>query len=326
MEILTNDLLTNDLLIKNLFHQAKSVRSLSIQLANSSEAKLLFLEEAIDEKKLRSFIFEPLQALTESNQNFDIRDLKEWLKDGSPVQTIKLETCKRGLLDGKAVLIFNHNYAYLIDCSNWDIRSVGVPLSSSVYEGPASGLTEDLSTNLNLMRNYFRSSDLTITTLSVGKHAAKNMAVVSVEGKTDPDLVSEVITRLQSIDVDDFIVSQIATDALEGKGFLFPRTMTIDRPDACAMALAKGRIVLLVEGSPLALLLQVFFFISSKTKMIIYRSSVDLAPDPTLPVFFNCNLTASNYSRNRTVSSRIHASGLGGPVNQNSWYTCTFYY
>lgn len=260
MAILTDNLLANDLLIKNIFHNAQSVRSLSIQLAKSNEAKLLFLEEAIDEKKLHSFIFEPIQALTESDQHFTMFDLENCLKDGSPVQTNELETCKRGLLDGKAVLIFNHNYAYLIDCSNWDIRSVGVPLSSSVYEGPASGLTEDLSTNLNLMRNYFRSSDLAITTLSVGKHAAKNMAVISVEGKTKPGLVSEVITRLKSINVDDFIVSQIANDALEGKGFLFPRTMTIDRPDACAMALAKGRVVLFVEGSPLAIIAPSVFF------------------------------------------------------------------
>lgn len=95
----------------------------------------------------------------------------------------------------------------------------------------------------------------------------KEISILSVHGVSNPAIVEEVKTRLNNINVSQAIINQLATDALEGDGLLFPRTMSIDRPDACAMALAAGRVVILVEGSPLALLApSIFYHFFSKSR------------------------------------------------------------
>ncbi|GAF15680.1 spore germination protein GerAA, germination response to L-alanine and related amino acids [Bacillus sp. JCM 19046] len=252
MTTLTNNLQTNVNLVKQPFNQSESIQSLSIQIGSEIEGILLYLEETVDEKKIHSFLLEPLQLLL--NEKLSFEQLSEVIRDGSPFSTQSVQSCVDQLLNGRVVLLFSNPSAYVINCSNWQVRVVDQPLSSGVYEGPASGLTEDISINLNLIRNYYRSSNLTIERFSVGGDAKKEMAVISVHGTADTKLVNEVIHRLKSVKANQFIINQLTKDSLEGKGFLFPRTMSIDRPDACAMALSQGRIIILVEGSPLAVI------------------------------------------------------------------------
>lgn len=252
MTTLTSNLHKNVDSVKQPFFDSESIQSLSIQIGSEIEGILLYLEETVDEKKIHSFLLEPLQLLIDEKLSFE--QISEVIRDGSPFSTQSVQECVDQLLNGRVVLLFPHPSAYVINCSNWQVRVVDQPLSSGVYEGPASGLTEDISINLNLLRNYYRSTNLAIERFSVGGHAKKEMAVLSVRGTADAGLVEEVVGRLKGVNANQFIINQLTTDSLEGKGFLFPRTMSIDRPDACAMALSQGRIIVLVEGSPLAII------------------------------------------------------------------------
>lgn len=246
--------------IKSAFYQSNSVQTLEIPILETDQALVLFIQEIVDQNKLHALIVDPLTRFRLAKQSYPTESVTTWLKDGTPLPNATVEQIKREMMNGQAVVLLKDEQPVLIDCAMWNVRSVSVPLTSSVYEGPASALTESLDVNMNLLRNYFRSPELAIETLEVGENAAKKMAIVSLHGKTNPDLVKEVRERLKQVHVAEFIISQIATDALEGKGFLFPRTMANDRPDACALALAKGKIVLLVEGSPLAILAPSLFF------------------------------------------------------------------
>lgn len=258
MALLTNRLKENVALIRQAFHNPNTIRSLNVTIGTDIDAELLFLPNTVDEQKIHLFLLEPIQQLVNESITYD--QIGNTFKDGEPTEATTVEECVDGLLNGKAILLFNKDQAYLFNCSNWNVRSVEVPLSSSVYEGPASGLTEDISVNLNLLRNYYRSPNLVVDTLTIGSEAKKEISVLSVHNVSDPQLVEEVKKRLSDIKVSQAIINQLATDALEGKGMLFPRTMSIDRPDACAMALAAGRVIILVEGSPLALLAPSVFY------------------------------------------------------------------
>ncbi|RQW22506.1 hypothetical protein EH196_01460 [Bacillus sp. C1-1] len=258
MRTLTAHLKQNVHLIQQRFHTKDAIRSLSVTIGLDIHAELLYLPNTVDEQKIHSFLLAPIQQLVKQSVTYD--QLGSIFKDGEPSVAYTVEECVDGLVNGRALLMFNKEEGYLFNCSNWRVRSVEVPLSSSVYEGPASGLTEDISVNLNLLRNYYRSPNLVIETLSIGSEAKKEISILSVHGVSNPAIVEEVKARLNNINVSQAIINQLATDALEGDGLLFPRTMSIDRPDACAMALAAGRVVILVEGSPLALLAPSIFY------------------------------------------------------------------
>lgn len=297
--------------IKSAFYQSNSVQTLEIPILETDQALVLFIQEIVDQNKLHALIVDPLTRFRLAKQSYPTESVTTWLKDGTPLPNATVEQIKREMMNGQAVVLLKNEQPVLIDCAMWNVRSVSVPLTSSVYEGPASALTESLDVNMNLLRNYFRSPELAIETLEVGENAAKKMAIVSLHGKTNPDLVKEVRERLKQVHVAEFIISQIATDALEGKGFLFPRTMANDRPDACALALAKGKIVLLVEGSPLAILAPSLFFHFFQNQDDYLSEFGRFGARPLRYLYFLLPPFSSYYCSDHPFSSRSHTDGSG---------------
>ena len=62
------------------------------------------------------------------------------------------------------------------------------------------------------------------------------------------------------IDIDGIIDSSYLKTALENKKKLFPTIMMSERPDKSSMALLEGKVVILVDTSPYALILPSLFF------------------------------------------------------------------
>ena len=63
-----------------------------------------------------------------------------------------------------------------------------------------------------------------------------------------------------NIKIDGTIDSSYLRFALEKNKYLFPTIMMSERPDKCCMALLEGKIVILMDTSPYALILPSFFF------------------------------------------------------------------
>lgn len=159
--------------IKSAFYQSNSVQTLEIPLLETDQALVLFIQEIVDQNKLHALIVDPLTRFRLAKQSYPTESVTTWLKDGTPLPNATVEQIKREMMNGQAVVLLKNEQPVLIDCAMWNVRSVSVPLTSSVYEGPASALTESLDVNMNLLRNYFRSPELAIETLEVGENAAK---------------------------------------------------------------------------------------------------------------------------------------------------------
>src|SRR5699024_4843808 len=115
---------------------------------------------------------------------------------------------------------------------------------------------ENLRTNMVLLRRYIRDPNLRFQDKKVGKRSKKELVVTYVEGLTHPDLIKEVNRRLDTIDMDDAPESGYIEQWVEDS-FLspFPQITNTERPDKVAIALMQGKVAIILDGTPMVLVM-----------------------------------------------------------------------
>lgn len=82
------------------------------------------------------------------------------------------------------------------------------------------------------------------------------MDLVYIEDLIYPDLLETIKKRLDTFEIDGVLDSGVIEQLMEEKWYSpFPQFQTTERPDRAAMAILEGRIVLLCDNSPVALIL-----------------------------------------------------------------------
>ncbi len=140
-------------------------------------------------------------------------------------------------------------------------RSIEEPINDRALRGAHDGFIEDLTTNLSLIRKTARIENLVIQTQVVGQSLKKEVAMVYIEGRADSTIVKDIKKKLRDIKQDIISSPGTLNELLQGsKKTFFPQILYTERPDSTVGNLAEGRIALLIEGNPTALILPVSFF------------------------------------------------------------------
>ncbi|MGC6588097.1 spore germination protein [Paenibacillus sp. Dod16] len=166
------------------------------------------------------------------------------------------------VLEGKAVILIDGlDVAYSASVAGLEKRSIVEPSSQTVIRGPKDGFTEDISTNLSLIRRRLRTPDLRIQTMVIGKYTNTRVTIAHIEGIADPQVVSEIMSRLHSIDTDSVLESGYIEEFIQDASVTsFPTMINTERPDAVAGSLLEGQVAILIDGSPFVLIAPVTFF------------------------------------------------------------------
>jgi len=175
------------------------------------------------------------------------------------VHTIE-ETADR-LAAGYAVLLYSaESRGVAVPVMGVQLRSVEEPTSETTVKGPRSGLTESFQNNIALIRYHFPSPDLKIEYRKVGRVSKISVAILSVGGLTNPDIVCEVHRRIDEIPYDAVLSSNYIEEWItDNRTTLFPLIETTERPDKVIGALLDGRVGIVVQGTPFVLLLPFVF-------------------------------------------------------------------
>ena len=134
------------------------------------------------------------------------------------------------------------------------VRAVTEPPTDVAIKGPREGFIEDVKTNTSLVRRRFKTGELQIEMVTVGRRSATCVAVCWLEGTCRKDVVDEVKRKLEAIDIDAVPDSSYLTRFLSERPYsLVKQVGTTEKPDIFCAKLAEGRAGLLVDGSPIAL-------------------------------------------------------------------------
>lgn len=165
----------------------------------------------------------------------------------------------RNILSGVTCLfIEGYEACIAIDCRTYPARSVEEPDKDKSLRGSRDGFVETIVFNTALMRRRIRDPQLTMQMLEVGESSRTDVAVCYMKDRVDTELLNTVMTRIKSIKTDDLRMNQqsLAECLYKRKWFNpFPKFKFTERPDTAAACLLEGKVVILVDNSPSAMIL-----------------------------------------------------------------------
>jgi len=222
----------------------------------------------LDSSSLKSDINEILKALMLES------DLSK--QTGSSVKEIVVAQCipyagvtmKKGALEAANWLLSGNSLLFLDGCDEaiglstqaFKERGIEQPQTEQVIQGSREGFIESIGTNVSLLRKRIRSTDMRVRLIQLGRETSTNIVYCYIEGIVNEDLVKEVEKRLQLVDTDSIYGSGYLEQFIEDNHFSpFPQIQNTERPDKAAAAMLEGRVVIIVDGSPFALIVPAIF-------------------------------------------------------------------
>ncbi len=163
------------------------------------------------------------------------------------------------ILEGRtAVLLSGERQAVLLDTRGYACRGVGTAENESTVIGPAEAFHENLRISITLLRRMVRRADFVCEFRDLGSKNNVKLALCYLGSVCSETLLFEVRKRLSRVRTDVLLSAGTLGQRIEDRPWSpVPQTLLTERPDRAAAALLAGKAVILVEGSPQALILPV---------------------------------------------------------------------
>ena len=179
----------------------------------------------------------------ESTPVEDLPDLVKRLTAGMAV--LLLDGCAKGI-------------AFSVQALKY--RSVDEPEGEGNLRGSREGFADLLRVNLSLLRRLVRTDDLVLEVAQADTAAGTEYAICYCRGKADPAMVRQVRQTLAAAKPELLLDSSYFVPwLLPSRARLFTPVSYTQRPAAASAKLCEGRIVVLVNGSPSAMVLPALF-------------------------------------------------------------------
>lgn len=168
-----------------------------------------------------------------------------------------IEEAAQGMLTGDSIL-FVDGVPYGIKISDKGFPGIGVSSceSEKVVRGSNEGFSESVKTNVALVRKRVRSTRVKVKSYTMGVRSHTLVNVLYIEDLAYPSVVRELDRRMKEYLVDGVLDSGVIEQLAEESWLSpFPQFQTTQRPDKAAFSLLEGRVVVLSDNSPVALIL-----------------------------------------------------------------------
>lgn len=221
------------------------------------KAELIYITSICDTDKIHKQIVKPF---------FEMNDSQKFEKYITSLESYKeFENNEKALhevLRGGIVLLIS-NSVHILSIKNYVSQGIKDAQVETTIQGPQTALSEDLATNMNIIRHRYHQASLKIEKDQVGSVSGLELLLMYDEKKVTPTIINNVKERIQAIkNSKEMIQSAGEFQRLltPRKRTLFPVFMITERTDRVALNLSQGKVVLLIEGAPFALVLPAVFF------------------------------------------------------------------
>ncbi|RIE05146.1 spore germination protein [Cohnella faecalis] len=246
--------------VRELFRNSADVIVQKCQIGDdsSTDIVLAYSDGLCDSSQIGLVVLPGLSKLVSEKGTLD--DDSVWMAGKLPLVTFD-ETPTSGQLSESVfqgdllIFILQSGTAYRLSIGNLPRRSPSESNTEISIKGPKDGFVEDIVVNVALIRKRIRSSDLCNESFTIGRRTKTRISLLYFHDIISPDVLKEVKRRLSQIDIDGIYGSgQIEEMIADSKYSMFPLFASTGRPDYTVNSLLAGRFVLIVDGSPLALI------------------------------------------------------------------------
>lgn len=218
-------------------------------------AAIVFIDGLADKSFISDYIME--SVMHEESVKYHVDEIKERILAVADMKEV--DTLKDGInavLSGETLLLIDGlRVGYVIATRAWPARGVSEPSGETVIRGAREGFTETMRFNTALVRRRVRDTRLRVVPKSLGTRSKTDVVVMYIEDIVNKSIVDELNKRVDNIEIDAVLDSGYVEQLIEDNPFsLFPQIQSTERPDVVAAALYEGRVAMLVDNSPFAII------------------------------------------------------------------------
>ncbi|MCI8300673.1 MAG: spore germination protein [Lachnospiraceae bacterium] len=258
---ITSDLQENIRNFEELFSDCQDIKKRKIKVGEhlQQECYIAYIEVTLSSVDFKDSavgkLLGKLRALPEQELTAYVKNNIEDISDSQPFPTI--EKAAEGMLTGDVLFFLDgYNKALKIPDKGYPGRGVYETESEKVIRGSNEGFSESIKLNTALIRKRLRSPHVKVKETFAGRRTNTNVDLVYLKDLIYPGMLEEIEKRLGEFEIDGTLDSGIIEQLTERRKYSpFPQFQTTQRPDRAAMAILEGRIVLLSDNSPVALIL-----------------------------------------------------------------------
>ena len=148
------------------------------------------------------------------------------------------------------------NIGFIMDVRNWGHRGIDKPETEQSIYGPQEAFSEMLRNNSALVRKILKTEKLICEGVKIGNISKTRGVLMYISDLANQELVNEVRKKLDGISLDYCITIEEVAMLIEDNSYMITnRVLSTERPDRVAKALSEGRVALILNGNPHALIL-----------------------------------------------------------------------
>lgn len=226
---------------------------------------LVLAEGLVNSQTMSEILLEPLLS-RHFPKNDAFEAVRRYIEDESVLAADMLPVWSYGdlfrfIMAGFVVILLDGSRrGTACGIQGYPYRSIGEPTTEVNEHGSKEGFTEPIRPNLSMVRRRIRSPLLKFELFPIGDVSKTDVCLIYMTDRVAPKLLREVRRRLNSIKLDVILTAGYVKPFLTGRPWsLFSDVGTTERPDVLAAKIQEGRIAILVDGTPFALIVPYLF-------------------------------------------------------------------
>ena len=243
--------------LKSLFTDASDIVYREFLVCNI-KALIIYVDGMADKILIDNFVMETLMDNNGNLNNIEnVSEIKDKILTVSDIKAVtKLPEGVDSVLSGDTMLFIDGlKECYVISTRFWPARGITEPSGETVVRGGRDGFSETIRFNTALVRRRIRDTRLKMVSKKIGVRSKTDVVIMYIDDIVNKKILEELNKRISEINIDAILDSGYIEQMIQdNKWSLFPQTQSTERPDVAAAALYEGRVAILVDNSPFAVI------------------------------------------------------------------------
>lgn len=250
------------------------LKSFTITVNNKNlKAFIFFIEDMVDGEAINATVLKPLFLKNDIDMTIENHpeklnnffNLKKYItRKILPNNSITTETLFKTIFQkansGYTILFIDKcDSAFCIEAKNLKGRTNAEAKNETIVRGSQEAFVENSRINTGLIRKIINNENLIIEEFSVGNITNTQISICYLSNITNNELIAEIKYRIKNLKIDSLISSGQLEQFLVDKQSFYPQTIATERTDRTCNYILGGRVAILVNGSPYALIIPAIF-------------------------------------------------------------------
>ena len=228
------------------------------KIINKETIYIIYVETLTSSDKISDFIIRSLDSIDyRYNENKNLYNTI--INDINNFKVTEISTYKDicyYLNYGFTILILDNNKYLALETKSNLTRSISEPSTETTLRGAMDSFVEEIKINIGLVKKRIKDNNLWTINNDVGKYTKTKTTIMYLNGICKKEQVDKIDKLIKNIEIDGITSTGNIKNLIEKENKnVFPTVLTTQRPDKVTKALLKGKIVILVDNDPYALIL-----------------------------------------------------------------------